>query len=214
MTANVNRQWRVARYPKREEIISPDHFDWTSGSIPEPEDGEFLVRTLCLAPVPAQRGYLEKSHNSFLENIEIGDVMRGRGVGQIVSSRNPEYKEGEIFVGSLGWQDYSIQRPRGAEFVFSTKKVKHPINPLSTELSFLGQAGITAYFGLLETGQMKTGDNVLISAAAGGVGSTVGQIARIRGAAQVVGITGSDDKCNGWWTSWAMTLLSTTRLKM
>lgn len=195
MTADINRQWRVARYPKQEEIISPNHFNWTSEPIPEPEDGEFLVRTLCLAPVPAQRGYLEKSHNSFLENIEIGDVMRGRGVGQIVASRNPEYKEGEIFVGSLGWQDYSIQRPRGAEFVFSTKKVKHPISPLSTELSFLGQAGVTAYFGLLETGQMKTGDNVLISAAAGGVGSTVGQIARIRGAAQVVGITGSDDKC-------------------
>ncbi|MDP7154441.1 MAG: NADP-dependent oxidoreductase, partial [Gammaproteobacteria bacterium] len=66
MTADVNRQWRVARYPKKEEVISPDHFDWTSEAIPEPEDGQFLVRTICLAPVPAQRGYLEKSHNSFL----------------------------------------------------------------------------------------------------------------------------------------------------
>ena len=195
MTADVNRQWRVARYPKKEEVISPDHFDWTSEAIPEPEDGQFLVRTICLAPVPAQRGYLEKSHNSFLDNIDIGDVMRGRGVGQIVSSRHPDYAVGDIFVGSLGWQDYSIQHPRGAEFVFSTKKVKNPISPLSTELSILGQAGATAYFGLLEVGQMKAGENVLLSAAAGGVGSAAGQIARIKGAGKVVGITGSDKKC-------------------
>lgn len=199
MQSGTNRQWRVARYPKREEVIGPDHFDWTSEPIPEPGDGEFLVRTICLAPVPAQRGYLEMSHNSFLENIAIGDVMRGRGVGQVVASRHPDYQEGEIFVGSLGWQDYSIQRPRGAEFVFSTKKVKHPIRPLSTELGILGQAGATAYFGLLETGQMKAGQNVLISAAAGGVGSAAGQIARIRGARQVVGIAGSDAKCK-WLT--------------
>jgi len=195
MTAGVNRQWRVARYPKAEEVISADHFDWTAEPIPDPEDGEFLVRTLCLAPIPAQRGYLEKSHDSFFEHLPLGAVMRGRGVGQITASRHPEYKQGEIFVGSLGWQDYSIQKPRGAEFVFSTKKVRHPIRPLSTQLSFLGQAGVTAYFGLLETGQMKPGDNVLISAAAGGVGSAVGQIARIRGARQVVGIAGSDKKC-------------------
>jgi NADPH-dependent curcumin reductase CurA len=199
MQSGTNRQWRVARYPKREEVIGPDHFDWTSEPIPKPGDGEFLVRTICLAPVPAQRGYLEKSHNSFLENIAIGDVMRGRGVGQVVASRHPDYQEGEIFVGSLGWQDYSIQRPRGAEFVFSTKKVKHPVRPLSTALGILGQAGATAYFGLLETGQMKAGQNVLISAAAGGVGSAAGQIARIRGAKQVVGITGSDAKCR-WLT--------------
>jgi len=195
MNSDVNRQWRVARYPNKEVVIGPDHFDWTSEPVPEPGEEEFLVRTICLAPGPAQRGYLEKSHNLFLNNISIGDVMRGRGVGQIVASRHPDYEEGEIFVGSLGWQDYSIQRPRGAEFVFSTRKVARPIRPLSMELGILGQAGATAYFGLLEVGQMKPGENVLVSAAAGGVGSTVGQVARIRGAKQVAGITGSDEKC-------------------
>lgn len=195
LNANVNRQWRVARYPDKDELIGKVHFRWTHEPVPEPQDGEFLVRTICLAPVPAQRGYLEKSHNSFLENLAIGEVMRGRGVGQIIASRHPDYSEGEIFVGSLGWQDYSIQRPRGAEFVFSTKKVKKPISPLSTQLSILGQAGATAYFGLLEVAAMRPGDTVLISAAAGGVGSAAGQIARIRGAAKVVGIAGSDSKC-------------------
>ena len=195
MNSDVNRQWRVARYPKREDVIGPDHFDWTSEPVEAAGDGEFVVRTICLATGPAQRGYLEPNHNSFLQTLAIGEVMRGRGVGQIVDSKHPDYEAGEIFVGSLGWQDYSVQRPRGAEFVFSTKKVTHPVRPLSTELSILGQAGATAYFGLLETGRLQSGDNVLVSAAAGGVGSAAGQIARIHGANQVVGIAGSDEKC-------------------
>jgi len=191
----VNRQWRVARYPEPHELIGSAHFTWTEEAVPEPGDGEFLVRTICLAPVPAQRGYLEQSHRGFLEQLPIGDVMRGRGVGQVVASRHPEYPVGQIFVGSLGWQDYSIQRPRGAEFVFSTKQVTNPVLPLSSELSILGQAGATAYFGLLEVGALKAGDRVLVSAAAGGVGSAAGQIARIRGAGRVVGTAGSDEKC-------------------
>jgi len=193
---DMNRQWRVARYPERDELIGPQHFEFTSAPVPQPRDGEFLVRTICLATGPAQRGYLEANHDLFPRRVAIGEVMRGRGIGQIVASRHPGYREGEIFVGSLGWQDYSIQVPRGAEFVFSTKTVRRPVRPLSTELGILGQAGVTAYFGLLEVGAMKPGDRVLVSAAAGGVGSTAGQIARIREAGKVVGITGSDEKCS------------------
>lgn len=192
----TNRQWRVARYPRPDETIGPEHFDWVTEPVGEPSDGEFLVRTLCLAPGPAQRGYLEPSHDGFLQNLGLGAVMRGRGVGQIVASRHADYQPGEIFVGSLGWQDYSLQHPRGAEFVFSTKKVSQPVKPLSMELGILGQAGATAYFGLLHVGAMRAGDKVLISAAAGGVGSVAGQIARIRKAGLVAGIAGSADKCD------------------
>ncbi len=195
MAAGLNRQWRVAGYPKPGELVSRRHFEWTSEQIPEPGDDEFLVRTICLAPGPAQRGYLKAPDDGFLQGLALGEVMRGRGVGQIVASCNPDYPVGEYFVGSLGWQDYSLQQPHGAEFVFSTKKLTNPVKPMSSQLSFLGQAGVTAWFGLHEGGCLTAGDNVLISAAAGGVGSMAGQIARLEGAGAVVGIAGTNEKC-------------------
>ena len=150
MNADVNRQWRVARYPSRHESISSEHFDWREEPVPEIADGEFLVRTLCLAPGPAQRGYIDPGDDILLDTLPLGDIMRGRGIGIIVSSRHPEYPAGKYFLGSLGWQDYSVQRPRGAEFVFSTSRIADPAEPLSLELGMLGQAGATAYFGLFE----------------------------------------------------------------
>lgn len=191
----TNRQWRVARYPNPGEAISNELFAWTEAPVPEPKTGEFLVRTICLAPGPAQRGYLDPKPTTTLDRVAIGDVMRGRGVGQVVASRNPDYSEGDIFVGSLGWQDWSIQTTRGAAFVFSTKKVTDPIRPLSTAVGILGQAGVTAYLGLINIGALQGGDHVFITAGAGGIGSVAGQIAKIQGAKTVVGTTSTDEKC-------------------
>ena len=196
MGRDTNRQWRVGRYPAPGEGISKALFKWNEETVPEPADGEFLVRTICLAPGPAQRGYLDLKPTSTLDKVPVGDVMRGRGVGQIIASRNPDYAEGEIFVGSLGWQDYSVQTTRGADFVFSTKKVADPVKPLSTAVGILGQAGVTAHLGLFRIGDLKKGDNVLVTAGAGGIGSVAGQIAKIHGANIVVGTTSSTEKCD------------------
>jgi NADPH-dependent curcumin reductase CurA len=184
------------------ELVGAQHFDWTGTAIPEPGDGEILVRTLCLSAGPAQRGYLTvggKGKSGFLPGVSLGDVMRGRGIGVVERSRHPDFTAGDIFVGMLGWQDYSIQRPRADDFVFSGKKVLDPAQPLTTELGIVGNAGVTAWFGLLDVARLRAGETVLISAAAGGVGSVAGQIARIRGATRVVGIAGTADKCR-WLT--------------
>lgn len=193
---DANRVWRVRRYPAPGELVSRELFSWSQEAIPAIADGEFLVRTICLATGPAQRGYLHDQPGAFLDPLAIGAVMRGRGVGEIMASRHPDYRTGQIFVGSLGWQDYSVQHPRGADFVYSTKVVSEPVRPLSTTLGVLGNAGITAYFGLLDVGALRAGETVVISAAAGGVGSVAGQIARIRGAGQVIGIAGTNGKCD------------------
>ncbi len=167
-----------------------------------PGDAEILVRTICLSAGPAQRGYITaagKGKSGFLPNVALGEVMRGRGVGVVERSCHADFRAGELFVGMLGWQDYSIQRPRADDFVFSGKKIVDPSLPLTTELGIVGNAGVTAWFGLLEVAQLRAGETVLISAAAGGVGSVAGQIARLRGASRVVGLAGTDEKCR-WLT--------------
>ena len=193
---DVNRQWRVARLVEPGELLGPGHFAWQEAPPPVPADGEVLMRTLCLSTSPAQRGYISINRSrQLLPDLAVGEVMRGRGIGVVVESRHPDFRPGELYDASLGWQDYSIQRPREPQSIFSIRRVDDPVRPLTTELGLLGNAGMTAFFGLLEVGQFRPGESVLVSAAAGGVGSVVGQLARIRGAAQVVGLAGSDDKC-------------------
>ncbi len=193
---DVNRQWRVARQVQPGELVGDEHFTWSQAPVPAPRDNEFLVRTLCLSAGPAQRGYISAGRRSgFLPSLAAGEVMRGRGVGVVVESRHSQFKAGDLYVGSLGWQDWSVHTPRPDDFVFSAKRIEDPVFPLTTELGTVGNAGMTAYFGLIAVGQFRAGESVLVSAAAGGVGSVVGQIARIRGAARVVGLAGTAEKC-------------------
>jgi len=193
MADSVNRQWILNERPQAKELPTEQHLKLVEGVVPEPAEGEFLLRTICLGTSPAQRSY---TSGGLLPHapVQIGDVMRGRGVGEVIESRNPDFKPGDIVVGSTGWQDYSVLSP-SEDFVWSMKKVRHPVRPLTMALGILGNAGATAWFGLLEAAAMQSGDVVVITAAAGGVGSVAGQIARLKGAAKVVGITGSDAKC-------------------
>jgi NADPH-dependent curcumin reductase len=201
LAAPENRAWRVARLPAPGEAVHAGLFELRREPVPEPGDGECLVRTLCLAPGPAQRAYLTRGTRSGSSDpLRPGNVMRGRGVGQVVRSRHPGLREGDFVVASLGWQDYSIQRERGADFIFSTRRLEPPPRPLSLALGVLGQAGVTAYFGMREAGELREGDAVLVSAAAGGIGSVAGQVARLGGAATVVGLAGTPEKCR-WLTT-------------
>jgi NADPH-dependent curcumin reductase len=194
--SDVNRQWRVKAHVEPGALVGPEHFRWAEGPVPQPGPEQFLVRTLCLSAGPAQRGYISAGpRSSFLPSLAVGEVMRGRGVGIVTASNHAQFNTGDLYVGSLGWQDWSVHTPRPDDFVFSAKRIEDPVRPLTTELGTLGNAGMTAYFGLIDVGQFRAGESVLVSAAAGGVGSVVGQIARIRGAVRVVGLAGTAEKC-------------------
>jgi NADPH-dependent curcumin reductase CurA len=188
-----NRQWRLARRPAPGELVDATHFQFVEQPLPEPANGEFLLKTLCLGTSPAQRGYISAGR-SMHEKVAVGDIMRGRGVAVVAASRHPDFKPGEIVVASTGWQDYSIQSAANGG-VLSVRKVPDPVKPYSTSLGALGAAGLTAYFGLLKVGELAPGDTVVVSAAAGGIGSTAVQLARAAGADRVIGIAGGPEKC-------------------
>ena len=194
-----NRQWLLKTQIEKGVLVAPEHFDFVETDIPEPKDGEFLTRTIVLGTSPAQRGYMSPGVSMF-DKVQLGGVMRGRGVAVVEASRHEGFSPGDILVCSTGWQDYSIQRgPRPGEHITSLQPVSPHVRPLPLALGTLGSAGITAYFGLLDTARLAPGDTVVVSAAAGGVGSIAGQIARIKGC-KVIGIAGSDDKCQ-WITN-------------
>jgi NADPH-dependent curcumin reductase CurA len=183
----LNRQWLLARRPRG--AISSEDFRWTESSIPEPREGEILVRNLCLSCDPTQRGWM--SRDTYLPAVRIGEVMRSFAVGQVVASRDARFGEKQLVQGLFGWQDYAVARHDDS----------HPILPVpagvsvETALSALGYTGMTAYFGLLEIGRPRPGETVVVSGAAGATGSVVGQIAKLVGC-RAIGIAGGSAKCD------------------
>lgn len=194
-----NHQWLLKKRPTASEIIGPEHFDYVAGAMPLMGENEFLVRTLVLGTSPAQRAYVIEKRR-FHAGVEIGEVMHGRGIGVVEASNNPNFKIGDWVAGSLGWQEYSVQRtglgPRGTVDVASVQHVNSDIRPSSLHLGALGNAGYTALYGLEDIGEISPGKTVVISSAAGGVGAMAGQISK-RYKCRTIGIAGGPEK--GAW---------------
>jgi NADPH-dependent curcumin reductase CurA len=184
----VNRQWRLAARP--EGAVRDSDFDLVAAPLPALHDGEFLVRTIYLSLAPVMRHYMLRTVGGE-PPVPIGGVMRGRGVGQIVASRHPDWQVGEVVHGPLGWQEYAVLDGNALRLTY---KVAQRLVPVSTALGILGITGFSAYFGLFDLCAPQSGEVVVVSGAAGGVGSIVGQLAKLRGC-RTVAITGGPDKC-------------------
>jgi NADPH-dependent curcumin reductase CurA len=181
----VNHRFTLASRP----VGMPKRTDWDyeEETVRELHEGELLIRILFISLDPAMRGWMNQSR-SYVPPVGIGEVMRALALGQVVASRNPRFAVGKHVTGTFGLQEYFISGGKGLI------EVDQRVAPLPTFLSVLGMTGMTAYFGLLETGGPQPGDTVVVSAAAGAVGSVVGQIAKIKGC-RAVGIAGGADKC-------------------
>jgi len=180
----VNRQIVLAARPSG--MPKEADFRLVETPIPEPGPGQILVRALYLSLDPYMRGRMAEGP-SYAPSVAIGEVMVGGTVGRVVASQNPAFAVGDVVEERLGWQEYAVSSGQGA------RKIDPAVAPISTALGVLGMPGMTAYFGLLEVGQPKPGETVVVSAAAGAVGALVGQIAKLRGC-WAVGLAGSDDK--------------------
>ena len=183
--AFVNHKFTLASRP----VGLPRRTDWAYVEEPvrELHEGEALIKILFISLDPAMRGWMNEG-KSYVPPVGIGEVMRALAVGQVVVSKNPHIAVGKHVSGPFGMQEYFISEGKGL------MEVDPHLAPLPTFLSTLGMTGMTAYFGLLDTGQPKPGDTVVVSAAAGAVGALVGQIARIK-ECRVVGIAGGVEKC-------------------
>jgi NADPH-dependent curcumin reductase CurA len=188
VTGGINRRWVLASRPAPE--VRDDNFRLESAGIPQPGPGQFLVRTLYLSLAPVMRMYMLDGAG-IEKPLAIGETMRGRGVGEVVASSHPGFAVGDIVQGKLGWQEYSVSD--GSPY-FMMYKVRQRRLPFSTALGVLGMTGFTAYLGLTQVGRIRAGDTVLVSGAAGGVGSNCGFIASKLGG-RAIGIAGTDEKC-------------------
>ncbi len=166
--------------------------------MPSPGAGELLVRVLLLGTSPAQRMYISEEREFHL-TVDVGELMSCRGIGEVLESRHPDFSAGDIVQASLGWQEFAVVTPDSTDTDQNVRRVTlldHPARPLHASLSLFGQLGYSAYVGIVETGDVRSGDVVVISSAAGGVGYIACQLARIRGAATVIGLAGGARKCD------------------
>lgn len=190
MGENINRKWILARRPTG--LIKESDFEWREETLPQLGGKEILVRNIYLSLDPANRGWVRDA-KSYVPPVKIGEVMRGIGIGVVEQSENAAFQAGDFVQGMLGWQEYAVSDGKGL-----TKIYIDPSLPLTAHLGLFGIIGPTAYFGLLDIGHPKEGETLVVSGAAGAVGSVVGQIGKIKGC-RVVGIAGSDEKCS-WIT--------------
>ena len=181
----TNRQVRLAARPVG--LPRPTDWEFTSEPVPVPGPGEFLVEVAYLSIDPAMRGWMNAGA-SYIPPVEIGAVMRAGGTGRVAVSEHPGFAVGDYVYGTFGVQECAISDGRGV------LKLDTSLAPPTTYLGALGMTGLTAYFALLDTGKAKEGDTVVISGAAGAVGSVAGQIAKIKGC-RVIGIAGGAEKC-------------------
>ncbi|WP_201556227.1 NADP-dependent oxidoreductase [Psychrobacter sp. 72-O-c] len=181
----MNKQWRLKARPVGEP--SADTWDYTESEIPTIKDGQLLIKIEYISLDPAMRGWLNDA-KSYIEPVQIGDVMRAGTVGKVVESKLDGFVAGDYVCGHNGVQSYAVSDGNGLY------KVDPNLAPLPYYLGVLGMPGMTGYFGLLKTGQPKAGETVVVSGAAGAVGGLVGQIAKIKGC-RVVGIAGGPEKC-------------------
>ena len=180
----TNRQLRLESRP--EGLFKDSDFKLMEEDVPELQDGELLVRIIYLSLDPTQRVWAQA--DSYLPAVKIGAVMRSFGLGVVESSKHPEFAEGDIVSGMTGWQEYLVSDGQDLQ-----KLPRLPGVSLDAYMGPLGMTGITAYFGLLDIGEPKEGETLVVSGAAGAVGSVVCQIGKLKGC-RVVGIAGSDDK--------------------
>ena len=185
----MNKQWLLAERPNG--LFTKENFELKQVMMPQLEDEQFLVRVIYLSLDPTQRMWAQM--DTYLPAVAKGEVMRSLGLGVVMRSRIPAFKEGDVVQGMTGWQTHTVTDGRG----FSLVPWKSGM-PLESYMGPLGMTGITAYFGLMDIGKPEKGETLLVSAAAGAVGSIACQIGKIKGM-RVVGLAGTDDKCN-WLT--------------
>jgi len=182
-----NRKFTLIKRP--DGMPKPDDFSLVTQALPELSDGAFLVRNHFISLDPAQRGWMD-DRESYMPPIPLGDAVRASAIGRVHSSKNPDFAEGQWVMGLAAVEEYSVVEAGGFTAPIDISVVPSPTNFLSV----LGAVGMTAYFGLLDDGNPQEGETVLVSGAAGAVGSLVGQIAKIKGC-RTIGIAGGAEKC-------------------